>query len=92
MIRISFILTVVTLAIFAIFALTSQIAHADTLRPRGFTDQKISTWGPCEYEDSVRCVWDARRLGNGSGASFVAFPKGKHVFITHQHARRLLED
>lgn len=26
--------------------------------------------GPCEYEDSPNCVWDASTEGNGVGSSF----------------------
>ena len=26
---------------------------------------------PCQYEDSTTCYWDAQRMGNGTGQSFI---------------------
>jgi hypothetical protein len=39
---------------------------------------QASGWPPCPTEDSVGCVWDAQRQGNGLGVSFIAYPDG-HV-------------
>ncbi len=35
---------------------------------------------PCEHEDSVGCYWDAERMGNGEGASFVTLEDGEVVY------------
>lgn len=49
-------------------------------------------WVPCEYEDSVDCVWDARHMGNGFGQSFKVGPKGHVTYISHRRAHHLLMD
>jgi hypothetical protein len=33
----------------------------------------------CQYEDSTYCVWDAAKMGNGNGASFVALGEDEPV-------------
>jgi hypothetical protein len=45
---------------------------------------------PCEYEDSVACVWDARHQGNGIGRSFVVRPSGRVIYVSHARAHYLL--
>lgn len=35
---------------------------------------------PCQYEDSANCVWDASRMGNGKGKSFVNV-QGEYYYI-----------
>lgn len=50
------------------------------LFPAGFEAEKPTesvtfptySIGPCKYEDSDNCYWDAARMGNGQGKSFVA--------------------
>lgn len=43
----------------------------------------------CQYEDSVRCVWDARHQGNGSGMSFYVNGKGEVTRLPHHLAHFL---
>lgn len=45
---------------------------------------------PCEYEDSVACVWDARHMGNGIGRSFIVSRTGHVKYVTHRRAHRLI--
>ena len=35
--------------------------------------------GPCEWEDSDNCFWDARNMGNGIGESFYMLDGQRHV-------------
>ena len=46
--------------------------------------------GPCKYEDSVSCVWDARHMGNGQGRSFWTDAGGHIHFISHHRAHVLM--
>jgi len=48
-------------------------------------------YSPCEYEDSVSCVWDAETMGNGQGQSFVSDKDGNITYIGSAEARSLLE-
>lgn len=52
---------------------------------------------PCATEDqTTRCVWDARHMGNGEGSSFLV--KGtRHgetvrVTVTHKRAHNIIND
>lgn len=36
-----------------------------------FSDGSKWSMGPCQYEDSERCYWNAQQRGNGQGHSFV---------------------
>jgi len=49
-------------------------------------------WAPCandEFVPGIKCVWDARHMGNGSGRSFFTNAEGVH-FISHARAHRML--
>jgi hypothetical protein len=48
------------------------------------------TFVPCEYEDSVACVWDARHAGNGIGTSFYVASDGRVTRLPHVIAHHLL--
>jgi hypothetical protein len=45
---------------------------------------------PCEYEDSISCIWDAKHMGNGEGKSFRVGYNGRIKYISHRKAARLL--
>lgn len=61
----------------------AAIMLADTANAAG------KRWVPCEYEDSIGCVWDARHMGNGVGDSFFANRSGVH-YISHARAHSML--
>jgi hypothetical protein len=67
------------LAIVAAVAVSSPAVSADG-----------GTRVPCEYEDSVSCVWDGRHMGNGVGRSFVVKPDGRVIYVSHARAHYLL--
>lgn len=46
--------------------------------PKGYV--RALRVGPCEYEDSRNCYWDAGRMGNGVGNSFVDL-RGKAFYV-----------
>lgn len=35
----------------------------------------------CPTEDSVDCIWDAQRQGDGTGRSFIAWPDGSITYL-----------
>lgn len=44
----------------------------------------------CPYEDSLRCVWDAKHMGNGSGTSFVSgTDEGRRTHVRHRIAHNV---
>lgn len=52
---------------------------------------------PCKFEDGsgqVRCVWDARHMGNGQGQSLLIKRGGEddaeYIRISHRRAHRLM--
>lgn len=59
--------------------------------------RRFRRWQPCEHEDGSgqrRCIWDASRMGNGIGQSYMIINGGKddarYIRISHRRARRLL--
>lgn len=56
-------------------------AVVDQLRdePRNYTDTILP---PCQYEDEQDCYWDAQRMGNGNGWSFINL-HGTYIYFEH---------
>lgn len=60
-------------------------------------DSVVRDWKPCTHEDGsgmVRCIWDARHMGNGHGLSFKVRHGGTdravYVSMSHRRAHYLL--
>lgn len=69
-------------AIGAIMTLASGVAGAEA---------HAATWAPCQTEDqTTRCVWDARHMGNGKGRSFKVRWNGEIQYLSHARAHRML--
>jgi hypothetical protein len=45
---------------------------------------------PCDQEDSVNCVWDAKHMGNGTGKSFFVGENGRVWYLPHHIAHYLI--
>lgn len=56
-----------------------------------FTEWRTITRRPCATDEAegVRCVWDARHMGNGTGRSFKLTKDADLVYISHLRAHRL---
>ena len=51
------------------------------------------SWEACasdEQRPGARCVWNARRMGNGTGTSYIQTKRGHLIYITHLDAATLL--
>jgi len=54
--------------------LTTEIRDTYTVTPAPAPAPEFPTYSlpPCESEDSDNCYWDAARMGNGTGQSFIS--------------------
>jgi len=57
-----------------------------------YAEHQNSQYQACEYEDSNDCVWDAKHMGNGTGRSYYATPKGKVIYLPHHIAHYLINN
>lgn len=75
--------TIITIGMAVIGSMLTAPAHAADVP---------WTWGPCQTEDqTTRCVWDAKHMGNGEGQSFFVTRNGTRVKVRHQRAHRMLK-
>lgn len=62
------------------------LAEDESCVPESFYDDMPERYaptfgyGPCEFEDSNGCFWDAAARGNGQGDSFVVHPDGTVIY------------
>ena len=74
-------------------------AALTTITPTATAGDAHREWDACAYEDGSsqdRCIWHARRQGNGEGHSLKIINGGeddaRYIRITHRFASHLLDN
>lgn len=62
----------------AAFAVADRLMN-DGISLYNFTDNILP---PCQYEDEQNCYWDAQRMGDGNGWSFINI-NGTYIYFEH---------
>ena len=66
----------------ALSAVAGATAVREACRPVPYSSATQATPLPyCATEDSLGCVWDAAKRGNGEGRSFFAYADGTVLYL-----------